>query len=182
MTEVLLLLGSQRTAHEAVAESVRTMREGGAEVSLASRVVPSEALRDACDRVAVIGPGLTAGAILNEQVAAAAAQAAAAPPPEPPSGAARVRAAVEWRARRVRRGVARRTAKARGAFVEPTKCWSDVRHSAEAMAWAASADVVCAVDAPMVRAAWLLGRRRAEPEILYGLAAAEGAVARGNVS
>lgn len=178
MTEVLLLLGSQRTAHEAVAESVRSMRAAGARVSLATRVTPSEALREACDRVVVLGQGLTAGAVLTAQVAAATAAAAAAPPPPPPTGAARVRAAVAWRANRVKRGVARRTAKTRGAVVEPTRCWADVRRSPQAMTWAGDADVICAVDAAMVRAAWQLGRRHREPEILYGLSAAEGAVAR----
>jgi hypothetical protein len=68
-----------------------------------------------------------------------------------------------------------------GAITEPARSWKAVRRSDTVMALAKAADVVVAVDAPMVRAGWQLGKALPlpdGPEVVYGLPAAASAIAR----
>jgi len=68
-----------------------------------------------------------------------------------------------------------------GAITEPARSWKAVRRNDTVMALAEAADVVVAVDAPMVRAGWQLGRALPlpeGPEVVYGLPAAASALTR----
>ncbi len=106
-------------------------------------------------------------------VTAGPAAPAAVPAPKPAaprSPTARVKAKVRWARGQVS-----------GAVTEPARSWKSVRRSSAAMALACQADVIVAVDAPMVRAGWQLARDLplpAGPEVVYGLPATESALTR----
>lgn len=174
---ILLLVGKASTSHEVVAADATELRAQGHHVALATRVAPRDVLTAAVDEVVVLTPTLpappapaAAAAPTATTHAAAAAPAPAPKPAAPRSPTAKVKAKVRWARGQVS-----------GALAEPARSWKSVRRSSQAMALARQADVIVAVDAPMVRAGWQLARDLplpAGPEVVYGLPATESALSR----
>lgn len=174
---ILLLVGKASTSHEVVAADATELRAQGHHVALATRVAPRDVLTAAVDEVVVLTPTLpappapaAAAAPTATTHAAAAAPAPAPKPAAPRSPTAKAKAKVRWARGQVS-----------GALAEPARSWKSVRRSSQAMALARQADVIVAVDAPMVRAGWQLARDLplpAGPEVVYGLPATESALSR----
>ncbi|MFN8147377.1 MAG: hypothetical protein U0R76_07910 [Candidatus Nanopelagicales bacterium] len=178
---ILLLVGKASTSHEVVAAEATELRAQGHHVALATRVAPRDVLTAAVDEVVVLTPTLpappapAAAAAPTATTHAAAAAPAPAPAPAPKPAAprsptAKAKAKVRWARGQVS-----------GALAEPARSWKSVRRSSQAMALARQADVIVAVDAPMVRAGWQLARDLplpAGPEVVYGLPATESALSR----
>jgi hypothetical protein len=188
---VLLLIGKSSTSQEAVAAEAEELRRQGHRVTVGTRVPPRPVLADAVDEVVRLSPSLpapppalaappvpavpTVPAATADVAAADAVSPAGAPAsagPRPPA-----RGVVGSARRRVRQ----LRAQVSGAVTEPARSWRAVRRNATVMRLARDADVIVAVDAPMVRAVWHLGRQLplpAGPEVVYGLPAAATAIAR----
>lgn len=200
---VLLLIGKSSTSQEAVAAEAEELRRHGHRVTVGTRVPPRQVLVDAVDSVVRLSPALPAPPVAAappavQAVAEAVTEGEGAPPtaaPEPgptPSPAPGVAASSTSGARpapglvgTVRKRVRQLRAQVSGAVTEPARSWRSVRRNATAMQLAREADVIVAVDAPMVRAVWHLGRRLplpAGPEVVYGLPAAATAIARRTAS
>lgn len=193
---VLLLIGKSSTSHEAVAAEASELRAQGHRVTLGTRVPPRQVLTDAVDDVVLLTPALPAPPVAAAPAPVAAALEAVAPagaskpteaasgstatvtPTANPSGgsnpAAKVMRTARTRVRWARGQVS-------GAITEPARSWKAVKRNDTVMALAEAADVVVAVDAPMVRAGWQLGRALplpTGPEVVYGLPAAASAIVR----
>jgi len=189
---VLLLIGKSSTSHEAVAAEATELRAQGHRVTLGTRVPPRQVLSDAVDEVVLLTPALPAPPAPAAPAPVAAAPVAAAPPApaEPasdvtptattakPSGGGNPAAKA---VRTVRKRVRWARGQVSGAITEPARSWKAVKRNDTVMALARAADVVVAVDAPMVRAGWQLGKALPlpdGPEVVYGLPAAASAIAR----
>ena len=178
---VLLLIGKSSTSHEAVAAEAAELRAQGHRVTLGTRVPPRQVLADAVDEVVLLTPALPAPAAPAVPAAVAAvpgAATAATEKPATPTGGGNPASKV---VRTARRRVRWARGQVSGAITEPARSWKAVRRNDTVMALARSADVVVAVDAPMVRAGWQLGRALPlpdGPEVVYGLPAAASALAR----
>ena len=189
---VLLLIGKSSTSHEAVAAEATELRAQGHRVTLGTRVPPRQVLSDAVDEVVLLTPALPAPPAPAAPAPVAAAPVAAAPPApaEPASDVTTTATTAKASggsnsAAKVVRTVRKRVRWARGqvsgAITEPARSWKAVKRNDTLMALARSADVVVAVDAPMVRAGWQLGKALPlpdGPEVVYGLPAAASAIAR----
>ena len=190
---VLLLIGKSSTSHEAVAAEASELRAQGHRVTLGTRVPPRQILTDAVDEVVLLTPALPAppAPAAPAPVAAAPAAPADAVPAVSASDASATAAAASKSsgggnpAAKVVRTARKRVRWARGqvsgAITEPARSWKAVRRNDTVMALAEAADVVVAVDAPMVRAGWQLGKALPlpdGPEVVYGLPAAASAIAR----
>jgi hypothetical protein len=181
---VLLLIGKTSTSHEAVAAEADDLRRAGHRVTLGTRVPPLPVLADAVDVVVLLSPALPAPVPAAPVPAAPAAASAdevvpvvATPATPSTAGSARAGGLVGTARRRVRR----LRGQVSGAVTEPARSWRSVRRSDAVLALAREADVVVAVDAPMVRAAWHLGQKLPlpqGPEVVYGLPATASALAR----
>ncbi len=199
---VLLLIGKSSTSHEAVAAEAEELRRQGHRVTVGTRVPPRQVLVDAVDAVVQLSPTLPAPpvaavppsvpAVDAEPADEAAVATGASGPTDTGPGAtasgatgatpsARADAPASGIVGSARKRVRRLRAQVSGAVTEPARSWRAVRRSATVMQLAREADVIVAVDAPMVRAVWHLGRRLplpAGPEVVYGLPAAATAIAR----
>ncbi len=203
---VLLLIGKSSTSQEAVAAEAEELRRQGHRVTVGTRVPPRPVLADAVDEVVRLSPSLPAPppapaappvpAVPAEVSAADAVPAeteaaGAVPAPRADTAAAdasrrsprrpRVRPPARGVVGSARRRVRQLRAQVSGAVTEPARSWRAVRRNATVMRLARDADVIVAVDAPMVRAVWHLGRQLplpAGPEVVYGLPAAATAIAR----
>lgn len=181
---VLLLIGKSSTSHEAVAAEAEELRRQGHHVTVGTRVPPRQVLVDAVDSVVQLSPALPAPPVASVPpgVPAAGEEAVPAATPEPaPTPSARSGAPAPGITATARKRVRQLRAQVSGAVTEPARSWRAVRRNATVMQLAREADVIVAVDAPMVRAVWHLGRRLplpAGPEVVYGLPAAATAIAR----
>jgi hypothetical protein len=190
---VLLLIGKSSTSHEAVAAEASELRAQGHRVTLGTRVPPRQVLSDAVDEVVLLTPALPAppAPAAPAPVEPAAAAQPVDPTAEVPAPAttsapvATTPAAGGNPASKVVRTARKRVRWARaqvsGAITEPARSWKAVKRNDTVMALARAADVVVAVDAPMVRAGWQLGKALPlpdGPEVVYGLPAAASAIAR----
>ena len=192
---VLLLIGKSSTSHEAVAAEAAELRTQGHRVTLGTRVPPRQVLIDAVDEVVLLTPAMPAPPAPAAPTPVAAAPVAAAPTAtSPPAESASDATAAATTAKasggsnsaaKVVRTVRKRVRWARGqvsgAITEPARSWKAVKRNDTVMALAKAADVVVAVDAPMVRAGWQLGKALPlpdGPEVVYGLPAAASAIAR----
>ena len=190
---VLLLIGKSSTSHEAVAAEAAELRTQGHRVTLGTRVPPRQVLSDAVDEVVLLTPALPAppAPAAPAPVAAAPAAPADAVPAGSASDASATAAAASKSSgggnpaakavRTVRKRVRWARGQVSGAITEPARSWKAVKRNDTVMALARGADVVVAVDAPMVRAGWQLGKALPlpdGPEVVYGLPAAASAIAR----
>lgn len=183
---VLLLIGKSSTSHEAVAAEAEELRRAGHRVTVGTRVPPRQVLVDAVDAVVRLSPALPAPPVAAVPAAVPATDEAAPPPveaatPAPATAAASGARPASGLVGTARRRVRQLRAQVSGAVTEPARSWRAVRRNATVMQLAREADVIVAVDAPMVRAVWHLGRRLplpGGPEVVYGLPAATTAIAR----
>jgi hypothetical protein len=183
---VLLLIGKSSTSHEAVAAEAAELRAQGHRVTLGTRVPPRQVLADAVDEVVLLSPALPAPpapaapapVAAAEPVAPASPATTTAPAATTSTGGGNPMSKVVGTARKRVRWARGQVS---GAITEPARSWKAVKRNDTLMALARSADVVVAVDAPMVRAGWQLGKALPlpdGPEVVYGLPAAASAIAR----
>jgi hypothetical protein len=181
---VLLLIGKSSTSHEAVAAEATELRAQGHRVTLGTRVPPRQVLADAVDEVVLLTPALPAPPAPAAQPVESASDSV-----ETPATATTVRAATpagggnpaSKLVRTARKRVRWARGQVSGAITEPARSWKAVKRNDTVMALARSADVVVAVDAPMVRAGWQLAKALPlpdGPEVVYGLPAAASALTR----
>ena len=171
---VLLLIGKSSTSHEAVAAEAAELLAQGHRVTLGTRVPPRQVLADAVDEVVLLAPALPA----PPAPAVPTAVTAATEKPATPAGGGNPASKV---VRTARKRVRWARGQVSGAITEPARSWRAVKRNDTVMALARNADVVVAVDAPMVRAGWQLGKALPlpdGPEVVYGLPAAASALTR----
>jgi hypothetical protein len=166
--KVVLLSGADRLAGQPVVDVVDELSGLGVEVRLGLWAAPSRDLRRAVPDLVAWGPaGAAATAALATTAAgttdAVDASADVEDEAAPPAGPRPLRRRVVGRLRRVG---------------QPARTWRRLRRDGTLLAAAGAADVLIALDAPAVLAAWKVGRRNPGPEVVYGLSAGRGVVMR----
>lgn len=204
--KVLLLSGGAKIASKPILEVIRELDEHDVEVHLAMWAPPTESLRDGAHGATVWGPrkvlpdvpvtetfeGSTDGADFASSTESEVDPQERQQPGEQllarlaprGFGPERLRAACAWRALRVRKRLrpykrtATRVAQRVRRFGQPGRTWRHLRRDAAVMGLAREADVIVAMDAQSVLAAWKLARLLPAPAIVYGLSAGRGIILR----
>ena len=199
--KVLLLSGGAKIASKPVLEVIHELDEHGVEVHLAMWAAPTESLRDGAHGATVWGPrkvlpdapvvesfeGSTDGADFASSAESEVAVPEAQPrTPRAPRGFGpeRLRAAYAWRSLRLRKKLrpykrkARRLVERVRRVGQPRRTWRQLRRDTAMLELAGQADVIVAMDAQSVLAAWKLARRLPGPEVVFGLSAGRGVILR----
>lgn len=170
----LLVVSTRRLRSEAFRAAVSSLTAAGAHVDVLT-FWPPEVTVTGVDRLVVVGPMPWEASVVPSEraeiVDPAPVRSTAAldseegrsvtPPPRPRGfGPARITAAYTWRLRRLRRVARRRLVPfARRAGVHRYRMWLRTRRSPEALALAASADLIVTFDGPALLTVWRLAQR-----------------------